>query len=224
MSTEVFLQILTDRDESLLSQRLDELERLGFNADERIGLNGELLLPLSHVSMTIHRNRGRFGDYFGQVLLFVTSKTTPTREIIEYFALYGSNCYHALEELLTRYEGEKVSYLPNHQEYQDVLLGYSAVDLVSLVPYFLKRGEHAVRQTVHILPIETVILQYAASPSLSFEQALNDLSKYHEGPRPSLERLVGIISNGEGLFTYLDGIVPKEWSIERVRELVEKVK
>lgn len=230
MAEEVFEQVLRGTDLQLLYPMLEQLEQLGFNADEEVFYNERLRLPLYHVLSVINYNSdeyGRFSNYIGQVLLFIASKTTPTKAIIERFERSSTTSFHALDDLLKRYDGEKIRFSFTHPAYMDMLLGYSVVDLESPVQYCLYRGKRERgfdRQEVDVLPIEVVILQFAKYKYMNEEKANRELAKYYDGPRPRLEHLLSIIENGEDLYSFMHGVVEKEWTSEKVIELVEKVK
>jgi hypothetical protein len=64
--------------------------------------------------------------HFEQVLLWVCERVTPTAELIKSFERIG--CYHALEEILKRYEGPKINIRGRHLlSFVEVLLGYDNV-------------------------------------------------------------------------------------------------
>lgn len=220
-TTEVFEQVLRGADHTLL----DQLEELGFDADDEVFYNGQMKLPLYHILSVIDEDSDEYGqcsDYLGQVLLFVASKTTPTKLIIQHFQRSSSTTFHALDDLLKRYDGEKISLSSTSPAYMDMILGYSVADLESPVQYFIARGERGNIQQVEVLPIEAIILKLTKG-NINQEISYKEIAKYYEGPRPRLEHLLSIIENGEDFYSFIYGITKKECMTERVRELLKKV-
>ncbi len=227
MSTEVFEQVLRGTDLQLLYPLLDQLEDFGFDADEEVFYNGQMKLPLYHVLFVVNDDSdeyGRFSDYLGQVLLFIAAKTTPTKAIIEHFERYSSTTFRALDDLLKRYEGDKIRFSFSNPDYMNMILSYSVADLESPVQYFFARGQRGMNlHQFEALPIEVVILQLAKCKFVNKEKAYKEITKYYQGPPPRLEHLISIIENGEDFYSFVNGMTKKESMISRVRELFQKV-
>jgi hypothetical protein len=72
--------------------------------------------------------------HFDQILLWVCERVTPNAELIKGFRGYP-RCYHALDEVLKRYEGPVINFRGQNLDFDfaEVLLGYeNVVDIEAL--------------------------------------------------------------------------------------------
>ena len=107
------------------------IEEQGLNLNEESGdgltIVDELLYEVQDALSEAHTR------HFDQMLLWVCERVTPTEEMINQFHHTGR--YHALEEILKRYEGPIISFRGRYLEldYVEVLLGYeNVVDVESM--------------------------------------------------------------------------------------------
>jgi hypothetical protein len=116
------------------TRHLEQLEYMiaeqGLNLDEEnydgLTIVDSLLCEVEDALSNAH------AQHFDQILLWVCERVAPTAELIKSFRY--TRRYHALEEVLKRYEGPKISFRGRYDpEFSKVLLGYeNVVDIEAL--------------------------------------------------------------------------------------------
>jgi len=107
------------------------LEQLEFMIELGLNLDTEDRDGLTIVDLLLREIDDALGEthvhHFDQILMWACERVTPTEEMIKQFHYTGR--YHALEEILKRYEGVVIDFRERHLEldYVEVLLGYENV-------------------------------------------------------------------------------------------------
>lgn len=204
----IFNSILYDRNMESLVYRLDQLDQMDIKFDKEINHpqdEGDWGFPIEFVLDEIYHAIEEDLPYLEQVLFWIVEKTNPNFDIIKCFS-YRSfpSSFKALEELLKKYEGEKIPFSLSSKTYNEILIGYGHLDLESLVECSISKVETGfgiIFRKNTVLPIENAIITYSLNGSNDSFFNNGDLKyivkilKRYGSPDPSMNRIINYIYN-----------------------------
>jgi|Laugresu1bdmlbsd_1035121.scaffolds.fasta_scaffold02877_8 hypothetical protein len=211
------LKILNQDSEDFVNI-LDEI-----NMDEKTNLpnmyGDDYMLPIEIIRDELYY-RLRYGEsssyaseyYLQDILIYMATRTTPTKKLINSISDLYKSSIKALDELLKRYEGEKFNFFTNPDLFH-IFIGYELMDINSFVNFttdHLKIDNPVIstyKIVTQVLPIEYLILSYSLKTEiyLFYKNSIKDMIKQlkiHKSPMPSIERMVNIIYNGYSLYSH----------------------
>jgi len=208
----IFNSVLYDRNVESLTYRLDQLDQMDIKFDTEIyhQQDGEDWgFPIEFVLYEIYYANEEDIPYLEQVLFWMAERTSPNFAIINCFSYRDfPSSFKVLEELLKKYDGEKIPFSLRSKTYNEILMGYGHLDLESLVECSTSKVESGIgilftKNTV--LPIENAIITYALGNGSSvFKEGdlkyIVKILKRYGSPDPSMNRIINIIYDGFSLY------------------------